>query len=327
MSRETRIGLLVGLLFIIGFAVVLSQLNNSGRSSPAADNSVAIANSAGADHPFNVLDVNDGTRPAADCAAAPASPPPAAPERDGSAVVSLGARPSPAPGPVSVVPDSPVSPGPASPTGGGVETRRLDGSTEALMAAADRSGVPLQVVAPPGRIPDDGAAAASAPPPGSVIYEVKQDDNLYTIAKQHYGPAQVGKWTLIKDANKVNPSKLRIGMKLVIPPLPAKAGAAAGAMPPVTTRPAAPESSAPLTPVIEPPPRVEVVMRPTRLTAEDPAPSPVTPATVRKYVVRNRDTLYNIARQSGTTVDKLIAINRIKDPKGLRVGTELTLPG
>ncbi len=45
------------------------------------------------------------------------------------------------------------------------------------------------------------------------------------------------------------------------------------------------------------------------------------------YVVREGDTLTDVADRMGTTVDELVAANEIEDPDYLAVGTVLTLPG
>ena len=44
------------------------------------------------------------------------------------------------------------------------------------------------------------------------------------------------------------------------------------------------------------------------------------------YTVAKGDTLYSIARSSGVTVQKLMAVNGIQDPSKLQVGKRLTIP-
>jgi nucleoid-associated protein YgaU len=64
------------------------------------------------------------------------------------------------------------------------------------------------------------AAAASADTTSGDTYEVQSGDTLLTIAEQFYGDAT--QWRRIYDANKdvigSDPDKLKIGMKLKIPP-------------------------------------------------------------------------------------------------------------
>jgi nucleoid-associated protein YgaU len=64
------------------------------------------------------------------------------------------------------------------------------------------------------------AAATEATAGGGESYEVQSGDTLATIAQQFYGdPTQ---WRRIYDANKdaigADPDKLKLGMKLTIPP-------------------------------------------------------------------------------------------------------------
>jgi nucleoid-associated protein YgaU len=62
--------------------------------------------------------------------------------------------------------------------------------------------------------------AASADTTSGDTYEVQSGDTLLTIAEQFYGDAT--QWRRIYDANKdvigSDPDKLKIGMKLKIPP-------------------------------------------------------------------------------------------------------------
>jgi nucleoid-associated protein YgaU len=60
------------------------------------------------------------------------------------------------------------------------------------------------------------APVAPAPSAAPVTYTVKQGDNLWQIAKAHYGDGQ--KWKQIVDANPgLNPDKLPVGKKIVLP--------------------------------------------------------------------------------------------------------------
>lgn len=65
-----------------------------------------------------------------------------------------------------------------------------------------------------------------------------------------------------------------------------------------------------------------------------PSPTPVPTATPGPppqcafyYTVQWGDTLYSIARRYGTTVDALVAANNIADPRVIRVGQILCIPG
>jgi nucleoid-associated protein YgaU len=63
-------------------------------------------------------------------------------------------------------------------------------------------------------------AVAAPTEAGSESYEVQAGDTLASIAQQYYGDS--GQWQRIYDANKdtigADPDKLKLGMKLSIPP-------------------------------------------------------------------------------------------------------------
>lgn len=80
---------------------------------------------------------------------------------------------------------------------------------------------PSQVQVPP------AADASDDPPVGDgVIYQVKPGDSLWSIARQYYGNGEL--WREIHQANRSlignDPQKVRVGMKLRIPPAPQPAG-------------------------------------------------------------------------------------------------------
>ena len=57
--------------------------------------------------------------------------------------------------------------------------------------------------------------------PEAFLYEVKPDDNLHWLAAKFYGDPR--EWVRIYDSNRekvLNPSILRIGQQLLIPPSP-----------------------------------------------------------------------------------------------------------
>jgi 5'-nucleotidase len=98
--------------------------------------------------------------------------------------------------------------------------------TPAAAAAATVSAVPSatrpQLASPsPSPSTSQGSpAAVSSPEAGEQTYEVQSGDTLLSIAEQVYGDAT--KWRPIYDANKdtigSDPDKLKLGMKLKIPP-------------------------------------------------------------------------------------------------------------
>ncbi|MBJ7493356.1 MAG: LysM peptidoglycan-binding domain-containing protein, partial [Synechococcales cyanobacterium SupBloom_Metag_052] len=51
------------------------------------------------------------------------------------------------------------------------------------------------------------------------------------------------------------------------------------------------------------------------------------PGLAGEVVVKPGETLSDIAARYGVSVDRLLQLNGIKDPKGLQIGTKLTVPG
>ena len=82
--------------------------------------------------------------------------------------------------------------------------------------SAERGPLPVASLPPP-----PPATKAPLPVPKAseaVTHTVQPGDSFYTIARDHYGDP--GKHKLIAKANpKLNPRKLKIGAKLVLPPL------------------------------------------------------------------------------------------------------------
>ena len=85
------------------------------------------------------------------------------------------------------------------------------------------------------------------------------------------------------------------------------------------------------------PPPSEMAKRPTTPAAK-PAPKPTTKPTTKSttkpstsrggsHVLAKGETLYRIAAKYGTTPEKIMKANNIKDPAKLRDGTRLVIPG
>lgn len=61
-------------------------------------------------------------------------------------------------------------------------------------------------------------------------------------------------------------------------------------------------------------------------TTSKPAPKTEETSSARSYVVKKGDTATSIAKKSGCTVDELLKLNKISDPKKLQLGQSLKLP-
>jgi nucleoid-associated protein YgaU len=323
MKTETRIAMVVGLLFIIMFGVVLSELT-TGKDKATSDPKIG-GDRASSDSYGAVVDYKppEAPRPPAFAGAAPMP----APESHGEmAMLDPDSREEPSDVRVHVI--GPEHPGSVIPT---------------LPPA------PPAHPAPSGPLPLPGGAFAGLTPlpagPDSIpaptgptrTYKVKARDTLAKIAKSVYGPDHEKDYKLILLANKDTvhtETSLQVDQVLVIPPLPAPAPAPAivptPAVPPIARGPAVLDtdglrrfvegSGTPSTPGREV----------TDATTPHPA-APLPAATGKTYTVRPGDTLSKIARDvvknsSHASIVKLAKLNKITDPTDLQPGMKLVIP-
>jgi nucleoid-associated protein YgaU len=139
------------------------------------------------------------------------------------------------------------------------------------------------------------AAGPTSTATGRGTYVVSKGDRagLWGIAKKVYGRGKGYQYVLIQKANpKIDPRKLRAGMKLIIPPLPAAK---------------------------QVPSEPEAVGRSQALGG----------ATRRIYTVKRNDTIWGIAQimyGNGKYAKLIIDANPKIDPSRLKPGQKLTLP-
>jgi nucleoid-associated protein YgaU len=213
MTRETRIGLLVGLLFIVMFGLVLSELTGSSRPAQAT----AIApNSGGAEDVQSFLwqpAPPEGRRPAPTAGAEGAAPTAAivraSPDDAGRVEVAL-ARPTETASAIAAAES-------ALPVGGSHITPAV---------ATTSAAAPLREL-----------ARAEAP---AQTYKVQPNDSLMKIARKVYGPQHELEYKRIYDANRDklrDERSLSVGTELVIPALPGAAPAAPAPSSPLRTAP------------------------------------------------------------------------------------------
>lgn len=154
------------------------------------------------------------------------------------------------------------------------------------------------------------ASAVTAPPVENVTpattYTVRPGDSLWSVAKRYH--------TTVKDLTAANnlrsSATLREGQKLLIP-AKSTGGSAAATSAATSTRSAAPSSAA--STAASTSPRNESAGR---LTSDE-----------FKYVVKPGETLGAIARKFDVRTRDLAVANHISDPRNLRAGTELVIPG
>ncbi|MCJ7544814.1 MAG: LysM peptidoglycan-binding domain-containing protein [Phycisphaerae bacterium] len=302
MTRETRIGLLVGLGFIITFGLVLTELTGSGRpgTEPASLNDSAELALAPAE------DISPAVVHAQDL-----------PPRVGAPAAALMAAGQDAPAQAGTPAEPPAAEVVAVVHSGGDTPSPAAGGPAALIAqGSPRITIAAELEAPPpAAVPVVSPAPAAAATPART-YVVQPGDSLVKIARKVYGDDPRDGYKRILEANCdriTDPSLIRVGQVLVIPaPMGAVRAVAAGS------------------------PNVQEVelgqLADVLASAAGDSPQQPGPRTV--YVIQRGDTLTKIAREtlndgSRAAVMSIFSANQSKlsDPDRLPVGAELVIPG
>ncbi len=201
MGRETKFGLLVGVVFIVLFGVILS----SRAGSTAQDHASLPVGESQLHQRFSMTD------------------------RRTDAPYTLVVPPPPSEVTVSVEPKEERLPAPAETPAekAPVVEPPVEIGTVAFGPAAPAEPPPADVpdarrhVSPP----DPPAAPPSSP--GRSVHKVARGDTLTSIARQYFGKEGEGLWKKIHEANKDairDVNRLVVGQELVIPGLPADTG-------------------------------------------------------------------------------------------------------
>jgi len=308
MTKETRIGLLVGLLFIVAFGLVLAEFTGPGSLPPAP-----VAAEENVDIYAHTPVVEEVFPPVGRAGGGPSRPGPSAGRLAGNGggppIVSALSYPATAAERGGII-EAEIGPGPA------------------VLAAT-------KPVAPPGPVPPaPGPPTPVVTGPRRRIYKVQPNDSLIRIARKVYGPENEALYKRIYEANRgvlTDESTVSIGQELVIPrlevggPRPAETpqrAVAAGhraVSPPAGRAPAG---------------RGEYVeMSPSELRSRFAAGAARSWAKRRVYVVQRGDSLTEIARRflrddSPAAVRKLFNANRgtLQSPDMLQVGMKLNIP-
>jgi len=309
VGRETKFGLLVGLVFIVLFGVILGN-----RTGPAPQEHAALPVGESEGHRALARKVNRTVDPFAD---------------DGMLVME-------SPAPPSIVPQEESLPAPeyvpaetqAPPESGDVGIIAFEPQTVRTPAGApalagdlleELHGEPVVV----GPTPAPDPAKADRP-----VHVVRAGENLTMIARRYYGTEGERLWQRIWKANKdtvSDPNRLATGQKLLIPGLPAETPARSADT--VLAEAAAPVSGATIdrdsVPVVNAQELARMVGNQSDLL-EQPSKAPAT------YRVRKGDTFYHIATNlygDGRLARLLILRNKhlVPDETKLKVGQRIVL--
>ena len=332
MTKETRIGLVVGLGFIIMFGLVLTELTGTNREpappSLSDDNKLAFA-------PVEEVSPAIGTgHDVVPLVGRPISDPPVAAQ--GTALSAVKPQP---PLPTKVeTPELPVSPPEV------VAEIHATPPVVAEAAKTDKDTSPSEAdLADAAKAIEDAKAKDAAPPARQ--YTVQAKDTLIKIARKHYGAGKDREYKRIYEANKNildSETALVAGQVLVIPPLPEAKPAKPSDKP--AGKNAASDSQVAQVDIdqlkdqlskLDSPAGKEVVAGADKADASKSAvkADPAKPAGKGTYVVRKGDNIYKIARRvlkddSKASIGKLVNANKNKltNPEKLQVGMKLEIP-
>jgi nucleoid-associated protein YgaU len=197
--------------------------------------------------------------------------------------------------------------------------------------STSRTGEMLTKVADTHETPKSAAVAKKLENiPAGTVYTTVNGDNLASVAKKVYGPVEGNRYVNVQRIFHANEAaldsadKVKVGMKLIIPPLPKAAAVLSPTATLATNKPSDMLTSG----LFE---RVESMGKrapaAAATTAVAPAPSP----DARSYTVQSGDNLWKIAASqlgNGSRCDEIYKLNvdTIKNRDALDVGTKLRLP-
>jgi len=330
MTRETKIGLIVGLAFIAMFAVILSH--------KGAERTPGIETSFGPDSSWPTAPIEP-----ADIAEPPARPG-HRPQRPDTTVqpprrAEEAARPAEGPARRSLA--EVRQPTAQAPKASGLPKRTPELPKEAPVPGlaprpSDKPGrpAPPKLPARPRRENRPRRSTPAQPGPQSPgEYVVRETDNLTRIARRIYGSDSPALVRAIFEANRdrlADIDTVRVGQKLVLPPWPAKTNFTA-------VRDFAPAAVH----IRQTPPRPKSLRSGRSATgralAAPPAKSPTRHRpntghqTFRYYVVKKHETYSKIAREQlgdAKRWKELAELNKdiFPDPDHIRPGVRIRLP-
>lgn len=328
MTRETKIGLLVGLAFIIVIGILLSDhINSSNDPAPAAMGKAyeEVTRSVGAPDARNqgVVTMVTPPQPIIPSNPVPTTRDPLPPQNNGSSVISIGPGmdPSQFPRPqrtvqqpnsdsVQVIPPSNNEVASNEPPPQAQPTTPNVGVSSPLTKVAQQNGEELVPANGPVQLtptPAPGTRTATLLPPGVKQIKAEEGDTVTKLAIKYMGGnSKANREAIIKANPNMGPDgrKLFAGQSYLIP---AAVSAAAG---PVAI---SPEQRAP---------------RPTPVPA--PAVAPV-PAGVTMYTVKDNDSLWKIASEqlgSGNRWTEIRDMNAdvLKGGESVHANMRLKLP-
>jgi len=340
MTRETKIGLLVGLAFIIVIGILLSDHLTSTTEPPQAalaqagrDVRSAVAVPGGASAPVTQVQIPQQVAPAAPVATREELAPRPAPVT----VVRIGPAPQTQPSvttpqqvataasnsqtPQPVTEQDPAAnngkpTAPEGPTGPSTLERVAQTFNEPVVAVGQQQTNSQTAGQPTNQQPVAAVAGKQ--------YKAEPGDSVTKIASKMYGTSTKATRQLIIDANatlKQNPDKVIVGKTYIIPNPPiAQTAASPAPAPAPTAQPATPKLADQVVVVEDPKP-----------AKFQPANAPIASTPEHLYTVKSGDTLRKIAVEQLGNVDAVSAIlelnkDKVKDANSIQANMKLRLP-
>jgi len=224
-----------------------------------------------------------------------------------------------------------------------------------IKAAPAKHSAKAKAVVPPGAPAEAAASAASvemaapaAPaemtaPAAGKEYVVQKGDSISRIAKKCGTKIKA-----LREANKLQSDKLKVGQKLIIPEVTAEVAAPAASLAPAavpapstepaSAAPAAPGTEAPVVaPSMETKPADAPAVTPVPLTIPAPAEPTVAPVPTKTiansgitHIVQQVDgkaeDINSIAKLYAVTVDEIVELNQLGANHTVKVGQRLKIP-
>lgn len=205
---------------------------------------------------------------------------------------------------------------------------------KAKAVEASAASAPAVVMAP--TVVTVPAVAPAEAAPASAIgkeYVVQKGDSLSKIAKK-----SGTKMNALREANKLQNDKLKVGQKLIIPEATAAVAVAAPAVPaaekpvvapsmeikpmPALTAPAT--SAAPV--AVSAPAVLTPAVSAASVTSAVPAPAKAAAGSGITHIIQPNDDLNSVAKLYAVTVDEVVELNQLGTNRTVKVGQRLKIP-
>lgn len=309
MTRETKVGLLVGLGIILLIGIIVSDHLSVAQHQNAADLTHFAQQTQQSIAPIQAFGQGSLSEPSAKNHAVPFPRGRGEPGRP-TAIRPAKPLPVPADGPPSGPSDRSDTPHRRMVLPAKLDSRLAGGLPRTTVPTLSQTGAASQAAAVVSSAPTEVVGASVRPAPQPVIHYVKSGQSLWQIAQRYYDNGEY--WQTIAQANPkavAANGNVRVGVRLVIPSKTA-----------LSTRPDAPRTAD----------RQDTQSARAPSVGSTAAPQ-TGDSSKRTYTVRENDSLTKIAEQMWGAPDRwedIYQANRkvLDHPDHLKVGQRITIP-